>query len=111
MAMRIDRARSLVFRTSPPACDTASKPMNDENRTTHVPQKAVTVNGGIGAPELLAGMAWAASAASKSACEYIAPAMDMMTGPTIVIAVMMMRVRWYDLTPMTLTHHANHIAA
>ena len=35
-----------------------------------------------------------ASAASKSACEYIAPAIVMMIGPTIVSAAMMTTVRW-----------------
>src|SRR5581483_11737207 len=85
--------------------------MNDENRTTHVPQKAADVNGGSGVFAPPADNPRALTAASKSAWVNMAPATVMMIGPTIVIVAMTTSVRWYERTPMTLIHHANHMAA
>src|SRR5258708_36288189 len=82
--------------------------MNDENSTTHVPQKTVGVNGGIGALDRPVGTTCAASAASKSACECNAPAMVMMAGATHVNAALMTTEGWYELTPMSVNHHDKH---
>ena len=98
------------FRASPPACDTASKPMNDEKSTTHDPRKARLVTAGMGASGGN-GMWRACSTAVKSSGLASAPTIVMTTGPTIIATAMMMMMRSYVCMPRTLIHQNSQIDA